>query len=75
MTKVEVTDQYGGSVSAMKEIVTGLIYVEIDNVKGGYKDNFYLDLKDETHVKWLKNVFQPIHLSLLLDDPEHSGRS
>lgn len=65
-TTVQVNDQYGGSVSAVKEIVTGLIYVEIDNVKAGHQDNFYLDPKDNEHVKWLESVFQPIHLDILL---------
>ena len=68
MTTVQVTDQYGGSITALKEIVTGLIYVEIDNVKGGYKDNFYLDQKDPESLKWLKSVFQPIHLDILLGE-------
>ena len=67
-TTVQVTDQYGGSITARKEIVTGLIYVEIDNVKGGYKDDFFLDKKDPESRKWLESVFQPIHLEILLGE-------
>ena len=63
---VEVTDQYGGYIRSQKDIVTGLINVEIFNGRTGENDEYLMDSTDPDVLRWLKTVYQPIHLDILL---------
>lgn len=65
-TTVQVTDQYGGHINATREIVTGFIHVEIFDARTDETDEYLMDPEDPEVSKWLKGVYQPIHLDILL---------
>ena len=63
---VEVTDQYGGYIRSRRNIVTDFIDVVIYNGRTDEKTFLLLDPKDAEDLKWLKSVYPPGHLSILL---------
>ena len=63
---VQVTDRFGGSITAQKDILTGYIFIESVNGRTGESDSGLFDPEDPTVKQWLKEVFQPIHLDILL---------
>jgi hypothetical protein len=63
---VQVTDQYGGYINSAKEVLTGLIHTEIFNGRTGDLDEYLFDPNEPKVVEWLKSVYQPIHLNILL---------
>lgn len=65
---VEVTDQYGGYIRSSKDLVTGLIHVEVFNARTNETGEGLLDPKKEIHMEWLKSIYQPIHLEILLGE-------
>ena len=65
---VEVTDQFGGYVRSTKNIVTGLIDVEIFNGRTNDTSKILMDPKDPEVLSWLKLVYQPSHLDILLGE-------
>lgn len=65
---VEVADQYGGYIRSSKDLVTGLINVKIFNARKDEESEYLLDPKKEIHMNWLKSVYQPIHLEILLGE-------
>ena len=66
MVTVEVTDQHGGYIRGTKEIVTGYVKIDIFNVSNNEEDHYLMDPADQEVKNWLKNIFQPIHLEILL---------
>jgi hypothetical protein len=68
MVNVEVTNQHGGYIRSSKDLVTGLINVKVFNPRKDEESEYLLDPKDEFHMNWLKSVYQPIHLEILLGE-------
>jgi hypothetical protein len=65
-TTVQVTDQYGGQITAGRNLLTRLIEVQI--VLGdGQESMVTLNPKEPEAMKFLREIFQPIHLEILLE--------
>jgi len=63
---VEVTDQHGGYIRSNKDLLTERVVVEIFDARTNEKQFVLLDPKNAEHLKWLKSIYQPIHLDILL---------
>ena len=63
---VEVTDQFGGYVRSTRDILTGYIFVNVFNGRTNEAQQLLLDPKEPEALKWLKQVYQPLHLDMLL---------
>lgn len=63
---VEVTDQHGGFIRSTRNKITGWIDVRIHNGKTGEDNSMLVDPHDPEVVAWLKEVYQPGHLDILL---------
>ena len=63
---VEVTDQHGGFIRATREIVTGYIDVRIHDGRTGVDSSMLVNPNDPEVVAWLKEIYQPAHLDILL---------
>lgn len=62
---VQVTDNYGGTITASKDRLTGYIMVEVMSGRTGETEAAYLDPNDEVAIAWIKEVFPPIHCDIL----------
>lgn len=63
---VEVTDQYGGYIRSEKNVLTGLLEVAIFNGRTEEGAVYEMDPTDPEVIRWLRSVYQPIHLDILL---------
>ena len=68
MVTVEVTDQHGGYIRGTKEIVTGMVKIDIFNVRNNEEDHYLMDPSEKEVKDWLEKLFQPIHLEILLGE-------
>jgi len=67
MVTVMINYPNGGYLSAKKNLLTG--YIDIETYSGiTERDEFSVDPKEPDIVKWMKAIFQPIHLEILLDN-------
>lgn len=65
--QVMAFDQHGGSIKATRKSL-GLVYVEIYDAQKNDEYAMIFDPKDPEDLNWLKNVYQPIHLEVLLGE-------
>ena len=63
---VQVVDSYGGTLTAQKDKLTGNILIESVNGRTGEKDYAEVDPTEDAIKIWLKEVFPPVHLDILL---------
>ena len=63
---VEVRDQRGGFIRSSKDLLTGYIKVIIFNGLSEMTDELIMDPKDPEVINWLKGIYSPIHLEMLL---------
>jgi hypothetical protein len=68
MVTVEVNDSHGGYIKGTKEIVTGMVKIDIFNPHNNEEDHYLMDPSEKEVKDWLKKVFQPIHLEILLGE-------
>jgi hypothetical protein len=65
--KVAVVDAFGGSIEATRDPLTGYIFLDVRDGRSGEEEKFSVDPGEPDVLAWLKKVFQPIHLDILLD--------
>lgn len=65
---VEVRDQFGGYIRSEKNPVTGLINVIIFSALTEEATEYWMDPKEPKMIDWLKGVYQPFHLEILLGE-------
>lgn len=66
---VEVNDRYGGYIRSTKCQLTGFINVELCDGQSKVISNMVmLNPKKPDVIAWLKMVYQPIHLEILLGE-------
>ncbi|MDD3229755.1 MAG: hypothetical protein PHE09_11120 [Oscillospiraceae bacterium] len=68
MVTVEVNDSRGGYIRGTKEIVTGMVKIDIFNPLNNEEDHYLMDPSEKEVKDWLKKIFQPIHLEILLGE-------
>ena len=65
---VQITDQFGGYINSIKDESTGLITVNIFNGRTREETELLVNPENPEVMKWLKRVYQPMHLAILLGD-------
>jgi hypothetical protein len=73
--KVAVIDAFGGSIQGIRDPLTGYVSLNVLDGRTGIEEKLTVDPNDPKVMGWLKKVFQPMHLDILLGEAKKEGEA